>query len=370
MSMQDHRLRVALDTRGYDIVIGSGLLARAGELLAPVLPGKRVILVTDRHVGALYAATVTDALQANGFSTDVIMVEAGEGSKSFTNFESVMEQVLALTPDRKTALIALGGGVVGDLTGFAASTLLRGVPFVQIPTSLLAQVDSSVGGKTAINSKAGKNLIGSFYQPNLVLADIDTLKTLPPREMRAGYAEIIKYGLIADAAFYRWCLEHAERLLAGDAIVLQQAVMKSCAMKAAIVEEDEREADRRALLNFGHTFAHALEAETGFSDQLLHGEAVAIGMVMACRLSARMGLIEQAVEAELLAHFTALGMKAEPREVKTDWRAPNIAVHFASDKKAEAGQLTFVVLEARGRAAVARNVDAALALDVVASYLK
>lgn len=368
MSIQDHRLRVALDERGYDIVIGSGLLARAGELVKPF--AKHAIVVTDTNVMQHYGKALEASLGAAGIRSTGIVVPAGEGSKSFAAFEQLMEKILTLKPDRKTALIALGGGVVGDLTGFAASTLLRGVPFIQIPTSLLAQVDSSVGGKTAINASAGKNLIGSFYQPKLVLADLDTLKTLPVRELRSGYAEIIKYGLIADAEFYRWCLSHAEKLLAGDLPTLQQAVMKSCAMKAAIVEEDEREADKRALLNFGHTFAHALEAETGFSDKLLHGEAVAIGMVMACRLSASMGLIGRELEPELMAHFTALGMKAEPKDVDgAAWSAPKIAAHFSSDKKAEAGQLTFVVLNAVGDAAVAKGVDSALAHDVVASYL-
>lgn len=367
MSIQDHRLRVALDERGYEIVIGSGLLARAGEFVAPI--AKNVIVVTDANVMAHYGKALEVSLKAAGVRSTGIVVPAGEGSKSFASFETLMDKILALKPDRKTALIALGGGVVGDLTGFAASTLLRGVPFIQIPTSLLAQVDSSVGGKTAINTKAGKNLVGSFYQPKLVLADLDTLRTLPPREMRAGYAEIIKYGLIADAEFYKWCLSHAEKLLAGDLVTLQQAVMKSCAMKSAIVEEDEREAEKRALLNFGHTFAHALEAETGFSDKLLHGEAVAIGMVMACRLSATMGLVARETEQELAAHFKALGMKAHPMDVANEWNAKQVASHFASDKKAEGGKLTFVVLKNVGEAAVAKDVDSTLAHDVVESYL-
>jgi 3-dehydroquinate synthase len=368
--MNEHRLKVALDARSYEIVIGSGLLARAGELCAAVMTAKRAVVIADANVEALYGEALRASLAAAGIAVQNVVVPAGEASKSFASYERVMEQVLAFQPDRKTTLIALGGGVVGDLTGFVASTLLRGVPFIQVPTSLLAQVDSSVGGKTAINTAAGKNLVGSFYQPRLVLADLDTLKTLPPRQMRAGYAEIIKYGLIADGEFYRWCLGHAEALLAGDMAALQQAIMKSCAMKAAIVEEDEQEADRRALLNLGHTFAHALEAETGFSDRLLHGEAVAIGMVMAAKLSSRMGLLPDMAELELAAHFTALGMAARPRDVAgAAWSAPGIVRHFASDKKAEGGTLTFVVMEAVGRAQVARKVDAALARDVVESYL-
>lgn len=367
MSIQEHRLRVALDERSYDIVIGSGLIAKAGALIAPI--ATNAIVVTDANVMAHYGKALEASLKAAGVRSTGIVVPAGEASKSFRSFEQLMDGILSLKPDRKTALIALGGGVVGDLTGFAASTLLRGVPFIQIPTSLLAQVDSSVGGKTAINTRAGKNLVGSFYQPRLVIADLDTLKTLPPREMRAGYAEIIKYGLIQDADFYAWCLSHAEALLAGDLPTLQQAVLKSCTMKAAIVEADEHEADARALLNFGHTFGHALEAETGFGDALLHGEAVAIGMVMACRLSAAMGFIGREVETELAAHFTALGMYAEPKAVKAEWHAAQIAAHFASDKKAEAGALTFVVLKAVGQAAVAKKVDPQLAQDLVESYL-
>jgi len=371
MTVQEHRLRVALDDRGYEIITGPGLMAQAGELLSAVLPAQRAIIITDRHVGPRYAPALEASLAAAGFTIPAtITVAAGEGSKSFASFEAVMEQILATTPDRKTALIALGGGVVGDLTGFAASTLLRGVPFVQVPTSLLAQVDSSVGGKTAINTKAGKNLVGSFYQPRLVLADLDTLATLPLRELRAGYAEIIKYGLIADAEFYKWCLAHGATLLAGDMATLQQAVLKSCAMKAAIVEADEREADRRALLNLGHTFAHALEAETGYGSTLLHGEAVGIGMVMACRLSAELGLMDASVEHELAAHFKALGMLAHPRDIAHPWDAQAIARHFASDKKAEGGSLTFVVLEGIGQGRVVKQVDAATALRVVEASLE
>lgn len=370
MSSEIDRVSVALDGRSYDILIGPGLLAQAGAIIAPLLASARARIVTDAHVGALYGAALERSLKEAGVASATITVAAGEASKSFSQYEQLIEQLLAAGIDRKTTLIALGGGVVGDLTGFAASTVLRGVPFIQIPTSLLAQVDSSVGGKTAINARAGKNLIGSFYQPQLVLADTAVLKTLPPREMRAGYAEIIKYGLIADADFYRWCLAHGEALLAGDTAALRYAIQRSCACKADVVAKDEREADARALLNYGHTFGHALEAETGFGDTLLHGEAVAIGMVMAARLSARMGLVDETLERELAQHFTSLGMPATPREVAgVAWNAAAIAAHFASDKKAEHGALTFVVLERIGHARVAKNVDAALAQKVVSSYL-
>ncbi len=362
-------LEVALADRRYPILVGAGLLADAAQYIAPHLASPRVIIITDTTVGPLYAPRVVDGLRAAHITVDCLTVAAGEDSKRMATFAWLMEALLALTPDRKTTIIALGGGVVGDLAGFAASVLLRGVPFIQLPTTLLAQVDSSVGGKTAVNATAGKNLIGSFYQPKRVLADSDALKTLPAREMRAGYAEIIKYGLIMDGEFYRWCLNNGAALLAGDRAVIEQAVLASCRMKAQVVAADEREADQRALLNFGHTFAHALEAETGFGERLLHGEAVAIGMVMACRLSARMGLIGADIEAELAAHFKQLGMMAHIGDVGHSWDAAAIASHFAADKKAEQNALTFIVLDVIGKARVAKGVDPALAYDVVASYL-
>lgn len=370
MQQEPKRLNVALGARSYDILIGGGLIPRAGEFIAPLLPGKRVIILSDAHVAPLYAEALAQSLVPHGIAHDIITVAAGEGSKSFATFERVMEQLLALKPDRKTTLIALGGGVVGDLTGFAASVLLRGVPFIQIPTSLLAQVDSSVGGKTGINSSKGKNLIGSFYQPLLVLADTDTLSTLPPRELRAGYAEIIKYGLILAREFYEDCLQDGAKVISGEGDYRPWAVLASCAYKAAVVKADERESnDVRALLNFGHTFGHALEAETGFSDKLLHGEAVAIGMVMACRLSQRLGLVGAEVEMQLANHLRSLGMKATPRELDHPWDAEKICAHFVEDKKAEGGALTFIVLNEIGKAVVARAVDPALAREVVASYL-
>ena len=360
---------VALGQRSYDIIVGQGLLANAHVWIVPKLASKRVMLVSDETVAKHYADALKANLIAHGIRVDVLTVPAGEGSKCFSTLERLMDAMLALTPDRKTTILALGGGVVGDLAGFAASILLRGVPFIQIPTSLLAQVDSSVGGKTGINTHAGKNLVGSFYQPQRVLADMGTLQTLPARELRSGYAEIIKYGLIMDAAFYGWCLTHASSLLAGDVAAQQEAVLASCRMKAAIVAEDEREGGARALLNFGHTFAHALEAECGYDGRLLHGEAVGIGMVMACRLSVAMGLIGAELEQALTHHFQSLNMPSTPLDVPHDWAAENIVHHFAGDKKAEQGALTFVVLDAVGKARVVKGVDAALARDVTQSFL-
>ena len=363
-------LEVRLGKRSYPIIVGAGLIARADEWIIPRLSSPRVIIVTDRQVGPHYAKQLMHGLQPHGIRVDVIEIEVGEGSKSFASLEKLMTDLLALGPDRKTTIIALGGGVVGDLTGFAASILLRGVPFIQIPTTLLAQVDSSVGGKTAINTAAGKNLVGSFYQPKLVLADIGALASLPKRQMLSGYAEIIKYGLIMDAPFYQWCIKHGAQVVAGDAVALQKAVLHSCRMKADIVARDETEADARGWLNFGHTFGHALEAETGYSDALLHGEAVAIGMVMACRLSAQMGLVDASLEHELAAHLRALGLPATPQDIPHAWNAQAIAAHFAQDKKAEGGELTFIVLDKLGAARVAKNIDAKLALDVVESFLR
>lgn len=365
-----HTVRVGLAERSYDIIIGSDIVAQAVKWIAPLLPSPRVIIVADEAVAEHYVTPLTQSLAAKNIKADTVIIKPGEGSKSFSGYGKLMESLLALAPDRKTTLIALGGGVTGDLTGFAASTLLRGVPYIQIPTTLLAQVDSSVGGKTAINAKAGKNLVGSFYQPRLVLADLATLKTLPPREMRAGYAEIIKYGLIMHPEFYGWCLSNGAAVIAGDTNVLAYAVAESCRMKAEVVGADERESDRRALLNFGHTFGHALEAETGYSDALLHGEAVAIGMVMACRLSAQLKLLGGDAERVLAAHFKALGLPSSPRDVRKDWDVERIMRHCYSDKKAEGGALTFIVLDAIGAARVIKQVDADLARVVAASYMK
>ena len=365
-----HTVTVGLGTRSYAIHIGSGLLAEAGSIIAPLLKSPRVILVADENAAAHYEAPLAVSLRAAGIEVTTVHVAPGENSKSFNSYSKLMEALLALTPDRNTTLIALGGGVVGDLTGFAASTLLRGVPFMQIPTSLLAQVDSSVGGKTAINTKMGKNLVGSFYQPRLVLADLDTLKTLPPREMRAGYAEILKYGMILDSAFYAWCVANGAALMNRNVEACAHAVATSCRMKAAVVESDERESGKRALLNFGHTFGHALEAETGYSEKLLHGEAVAIGMVMACRLSAELGVLGRDAEKQLASHLRAVGLYASPREVMPEWNVEALLAHCFSDKKAERRSLTFIVLDAIGAARVVKQVDAELVRVVIASFMK
>ena len=280
---------VPLPGRAYDIVVGRGLLAEAGARIA-ALDARAAAIVTDEQVGPRYARQLADSLAASGLRTATVMVPPGEGSKSFTEFGRVCEALLTARIERGDVVVALGGGVVGDLTGFAAAVLRRGVRFVQIPTTLLAQVDSSVGGKTGINAPQGKNLVGAFHQPSLVLADTGLIDTLPPRELRAGYAEVPKYGLIADAAFFAWCEARWRGIFAGSG-ERDEAVAQSCRAKAAVVLRDEREEGERALLNLGHTFGHALERVTGYdSARLVHGEGVAIGMAQAFRFSARLGL--------------------------------------------------------------------------------
>ena len=282
-------VRVELGPRSYDVLVGSDLLREAGKLLAPLLPGRSAVVVSDTVVAEIFLNSTLDALKEAGFACSHVIVDSGEQSKDLATLGGVLDDILGRGIERSTTLVALGGGVVGDLTGFAASVLLRGVPFIQIPTTLLAQVDSGVGGKTGVNSTHGKNLIGTFYQPRLVLADVATLGTLPARELRAGYAEIVKYGLIDDPEFFAWLERNGAALLAGDRDLLRAAVAQSCRAKARIVAADERESGSRALLNLGHTFAHAMEAETSYDGSLLHGEAVAYGIVLAHRLSAALG---------------------------------------------------------------------------------
>jgi 3-dehydroquinate synthase len=282
------RLRVELGPRGYDILVGDGLLATAGQWIAPIAQGQRLFVVTDETVAAAHLATLERALDDAGIAYEALVLPPGEQTKGFAHLESLTSRLLTLKVERRSLLAAFGGGVIGDLTGFAASILLRGIDFVQIPTTLLAQVDSSVGGKTGIDTAQGKNLIGSFHQPRLVLADTEVLSTLGRRELLAGYAEIVKYGLINDVAFFDWLETHGTGVIEGDPAARRHAIVTCCAAKAAIVAADERESGARQLLNLGHTFAHALEAELGYDDRLLHGEAVAIGLVMAFDLSVRL----------------------------------------------------------------------------------
>lgn len=352
------RLSVGLGARSYDILVGPGLIARTGALIG-ALPGapKRVAIVTDAHVAELHLAALERALGDAGIVFEAFVVPPGEASKSFSSFERLCEALLAWGLERKTWLVALGGGVVGDLTGFAAAVLLRGLEFVQIPTSLLAQVDSSVGGKTGINTAAGKNLVGAFHQPRLVLADTDALASLPRRELLAGYAEVAKYGALGDEPFFSWLEEHGSHVVEGDAAAQIRAVAASCRAKAAVVAADEREAGQRALLNLGHTFGHALEAETGYSGALLHGEAVAIGMVMAFDLSVRLGLCPAEDADRLRRHLAAVGLATDLSDLpQVDWDAERLLGHMRKDKKVQDGRLTFVLVRGLGQAFVTREV--------------
>jgi len=351
------RVVVDLGGRSYDILVGDRLLAQAGEYILPKLRGKQVIIVSDEHVARFYLHRLSNALEEKQIRYRSIILKPGEATKSLSAFSDLMEALLEQKPDRKTTLIALGGGVMGDITGFAASVLLRGVEFIQIPTSLLAQVDSSVGGKTGINSQFGKNLIGSFHQPALVLTDLSTLATLPKRELMAGYAEVLKYGLINNPEFFAWLEKHAVDMLSGDNALMAQAIVQSCKAKAAIVAADERESGVRALLNFGHTFGHALEAETGFSDTLLHGEAVAIGMMLAMQLSVRMKLCPEEDLDRVAAHYQAVGLPLSPRYIQPAWDIDAIMGHFTRDKKAQNGELTFILSHGIGKAFIATDIS-------------
>ncbi len=352
------RLPVALGARSYDIVVGENLLEASGRELAGLLSRPRCAIVTDEHVAALHLDRIKVSLAAAEIAADCIVLKAGEASKSFAALEDLLSQLLDLKLERQDMLVALGGGVVGDLTGFAAAVLRRGIDFVQIPTTLLAQVDSSVGGKTGINMAQGKNLVGAFHQPRLVLADVGVLSTLPRRELLAGYAEMVKYGLLGDAAFFDWLETNAEAMLDGDLTLLAQAVLKSCRAKAAIVAQDERESGVRALLNLGHTFGHALEAEAGYSGSLLHGEAVAIGMVQAFRISADLGLCDSRDAARMRAHLHRVGLPVTAREAGLNHATPaRLIEHMRQDKKVSDGRMTFVLVRAIGEAFISQDID-------------
>ncbi len=354
------RIEVGLGDRSYDVLIERGLLDRAGEMLGPLARDGRLVVVSDDHVWAAQGERFLYGLA--GIEAEAIILPPGEGTKSWTQLAGLAERLLAAGVERADHIVAFGGGVIGDLVGFAAAILKRGCNYVQVPTSLLAQVDSAVGGKTAINTSAGKNLVGAFHQPALVLIDPACLDTLPGRELRAGYAEIVKAALIDDPAFFAWCEAHGAALLRGDSEARLLAISRSVAFKAAIVVEDELETTgRRALLNLGHTFAHALEAETGCSDALLHGEAVALGLVLAFRFSAERGLCSAADAERVAAHLAAVGL---PTRLEFGTGA-SLAAHMASDKKAEGGRIPFILARGIGEAFVAADV----ALDEVADFL-
>jgi len=351
-------IRVELGTRSYDIIVGEGLLANLGTRLRPLLAQPRVAVITDANVAPLYLKDVEASLQRAGIDHISVVLPAGEQTKDFAHLQTLTDRLLEARVERGTTLVALGGGVVGDITGFAAGIVLRGLDYVQVPTTLLAQVDSSVGGKTGINTRRGKNLVGLFHQPRLVLADVDTLDTLAPRELLAGYAEVVKYGLIDDAGFFAWLEGRGAAVCAGDRAAQIHAVCTSCAAKAAIVAADEREAGRRALLNLGHTFGHALEAETGYDSTLLHGEAVAAGMVLAFDLSTRLGLCPTEDAARVRRHLEMAGMPCGFAALPAiRWSADALIAHMTRDKKVRDGRTTFVLARGIGEAFVSRDVD-------------
>ena len=369
--MQLDTVHVPLDTRAYDVRIGPGLLARAGAEIAPLLRRPRVTIVTDATVARLHLPVLEQGLAADGIASAALVLPPGEGTKSWAHLAQVVEWLLDQRVERRDVVLALGGGVIGDLVGFAAAILRRGVRFVQLPTSLLAQVDSSVGGKTGINTAQGKNLVGAFHQPSLVLADIDVLASLPPRDFLAGYGEVVKYGLLGDAAFFDWLEAHGPALAAGDSTLRHQAVRHSVQMKADIVVRDETEQGDRALLNLGHTFCHAFEAATGYDGtRLLHGEGVAIGCALAFELSARLGLCSQETPSRVRAHLRAMGMRTDLRDIPGP--LPDAAALLAlmgQDKKVVDGRLRFILARSIGAAFVTDDVPQDRVLGLLSEAL-
>ncbi|MEO1137592.1 MAG: 3-dehydroquinate synthase, partial [Pseudomonadota bacterium] len=342
------------------------LLESVGALLAPMLPRPRVAIVTDENVFTVHGERLGQGFAASGIETDLIILKPGEQTKSFSELERLTGRLLDLGVERDDVVIAFGGGVIGDLTGFACSILRRGCRFAQIPTSLLAQVDSAVGGKTAINVPQGKNLVGAFYQPCVVIADTGVLNTLPPRQLRAGYAEVVKYGLIGDASFFSWLEDNGAALLNGDAAAVGHAVQVSCSAKAEIVSADEKERGKRALLNLGHTFGHAFEAHFGFSDELLHGEAVALGMALAFDYSVRIGACADTDARRVKLHLAAQGLPTEIHDLEDGIRAADIAGYMMQDKKVEQGKLTLILAKSIGEAFIEKDVNP----DTVVDFLK
>ncbi|WP_040104128.1 3-dehydroquinate synthase [Phaeobacter gallaeciensis] len=366
----ERSVHVALGERAYDVVIGPDLLADAGARLKPMLRRPKVAVLTDETVAAHHLEGLRAGLATAGIEMDALALPPGESTKAWPQFSRAVEWLLEQKVERGDIVIAFGGGVIGDLAGFAAAVLRRGVRFVQIPTSLLAQVDSSVGGKTGINAPQGKNLIGAFHQPSLVLADTALLGTLTPRDFLAGYGEVVKYGLLGDADFFDWLEAQGPALAAGDMAARVEAVTRSVQMKADIVVRDETEQGDRALLNLGHTFCHALEAATGYSDRLLHGEGVAIGCALAFELSARLGLCSQEDPSRVRAHLKAMGMKTDLADIPGELPdAEALLALMGQDKKVVDGQLRFILARGIGQAFVTGDVPGTAVLDVLRDAL-
>lgn len=351
---------VQLGDRSYDIHVGPALIQNAGALIAAQLPAvslRQIPVVTDQTLARLHYAELASSLQRAGLVPREIILPPGEATKSFEHLEGLIDSLLAENIERGSLIVAFGGGVIGDLTGFAAGILKRGIDFVQIPTTLLAQVDSSVGGKTAINTARGKNLAGVFHQPRLVVADTDILSTLPRREFLGGYAEVVKYGLLGDANFFTWLEQNGAAVLSGDSEAVVHAVAHSCTMKAAVVARDERETGDRALLNLGHTFGHGLEAATGYSERLTHGEGVALGCVLAFKLSARLNLVDGAAVTRVERHFAQSGLPVALSDIPGPRpSADEVLAHMRHDKKVQGGRMTFILVRGIGQAFVSRDV--------------
>ncbi len=368
-AISNEKVSVTLGERSYDILIEPGLLGSVGDLLKPFLKNRRVFVISEKNVVDHHSDLLKSGLSANGIEDHWFVLEPGESSKRFAVLERLVDDILGTGIERTDVILAFGGGVIGDLAGFAASTILRGIDFVQIPTTLLSQVDSSVGGKTGINTPLGKNLVGAFYQPKAVFIDTNTLNTLPRRELLAGYAEVVKYGVIDDPEFFAWLEANGAGIVSEahdtEAQSLRaEAIAHSCRAKARVVAEDEREVGKRALLNLGHTFGHALEAECGYSGKLLHGEAVAIGMVMALDASVRLGFASQQEYDRVRHHFDGVGMKTSAAEVGLSCSADDLLAHMSKDKKVEAGTIGFI-LGGIGSAGMHRGVD----LEIIKSVL-
>ena len=364
------KVAVPLGRRSYDVIIGENLVARSGELVKGLLRRPRTAIVTDENVARHHLETLRRGLAGAGIASETIVLAPGEATKSFADLARLCDWLLATGIERGDCIIAFGGGVIGDLAGFAAAVVLRGIGFIQVPTTLLAQVDSSVGGKTGINSKLGKNLIGAFHQPLLVIADTGVLSTLPRRELAAGYAEVAKYGLIGDAAFFEWLEQNAPALFAGDREARAHAVKVSCEAKARLVAADETEAGVRALLNLGHTFGHALEAAAGFGERLLHGEAVAVGMAMAFRFSHRIDVCRSGAAERVAAHLASVGLPASPSELALALPpADRLLEIMRQDKKARDGRLTLILARDIGDAFIAPDIADADILDFLADEL-
>ena len=358
--MSEHnKLRINLKENSYDIIIEHGLLSELGALISKKFGKPKTFIVTDSNIAVHWLKQTIESLSAQGMSPKVLEVPVGESTKSFINLEKIIDQLLESKVDRDSVLIALGGGVIGDLAGFAGAVTLRGIKVIQVPTTLLSQVDSSVGGKTGVNVRQGKNLVGSFHQPSLVAIDTQVLQTLPSRQLFAGYAEVLKYGLIKDRSFFDWLELNGKKVLEGDKLAQQFAIFTSCRIKAEIVEADEKEKNLRAILNFGHTFGHALEAEAGYDGNLLHGEAVSIGMVLAIELSKSLGYLSGQDAGRAVEYIRNIGLPTNINSIEgsTSWHPDGIIQHMQHDKKVSNGQLRFVLIKGIGEAYLTANVE-------------